>query len=236
MKKMNLKLFGIKKVFFLCIPILFMSCSVNQKIVYKTDNIPALSNTIPITVSIKELSDDRKSNSENLLLFENGRQTRHDKKNVCINSESHYKKETVTLQISRQIAEHFDKIKLFQRTAFADNSQTDYYITGSLSYFYGVQGFSTAAAVGSQFGLIGALATSGVKTPAEIIIEIKDIALYDNNGNLVQEFGTYRKEYSEELHADAYCWCIYGNINQKLQDFNDGLAEKIRNEFRNINK
>jgi hypothetical protein len=127
-------------------------------------------------------------------------------------------------------------IKLFQRTTFAEDIQTDYYITGSLSYFYGLQEFSTAAAVGSQFGLIGALATSGVKTPADIIIEIKDIALYDKNGNLVQEFGTYRKEYSEELRADAYCWCIYGNMSQKLLSFNDGLAEKIRNEFRTINK
>jgi len=213
-----------------------MTCCVNQKITYKTDYIPALSTTIPITVSIKELSDERKSNSKNSLLFENDRQTRHNKKSVCINSEIYYRKETVTFQISRQIAEHFDKMKLFQRTTFADDSQTDYYITGSLSYFYGMQDFSTAAAVGSQFGLIGALATSGITTPAEIIIEIKDITLYDKNGNLVQEFGTYRKRYSEELHADAYCWCIYGNINQKLQDFNDGLAHKIKSEFRNINE
>jgi len=236
MKKIYLKPFNVKKFFFLLVPMFFISCSMNQKIVYKTDNIPALSNSIPITVSIKEFSDERKNNSENLLFFDNGKQTKHDKKTVCINSERHYKKETVTLQISRQIAEHFDRIKLFQQTTFVDNSQTDYYLTGSLSYFYGVQGFSTAAAVGSQFGLIGALATSGAKTPAEIIIEIKDIALYDKNGNLVQDFGTYRKNYSEELHADAYCWCIYGNINQKFQDFTNGLAEKIRNEFRNINK
>jgi hypothetical protein len=236
MKKPYFKPLSIKKFFFLFIPVFFMCCSANQKIAYKTDNIPALSNSIPITVSIKEFSDERKNNSENLLLFENGRQTKHDKKTVCINSEKHYKKETVTLQISRQIAEHFDKIKLFRQTTFADNSQTDYYLTGSLSYFYGVQNFSTSAAVGSHFGLIGALATSGAKTPAEITIEVKDIALYDKNGNLVQDFGTYRKDYSEELHADAYCWCIYGNINQKLHDFTNGLAEKIKTEFRDIDK
>ena len=236
MKKIYLKPFNVKKFFFLLVPMFFISCSMNQKIVYKTDNIPALSNSIPITVSVKEFSDERKNNSINLLFFENGRKTKYDEKTVCINSEQHYKKETVTLQISRQIAEHFDKIKLFQQTTFADDNQTDYYLTGSLSYFYGIQDFSTTVAVGSQFGLIGALATSGIKTPAEIIIEVKDIALYDKNGNLVQDFGTYRKDYSEELRADAYCWCIYGNINQKLQDFTDGLAEKIRNEFRNIDK
>ena len=49
MKKMYLKLFEIKKVCFLIVPILFMSCSVSQKIAYKTDNIPVLSSTIPIT-------------------------------------------------------------------------------------------------------------------------------------------------------------------------------------------
>lgn len=232
MKKMYLK-FGGKKSFFLFIPLFVISCSINQKIVYRTDNLPLLSSTIPITVSIKELSDERNISSKNLLLFENSRQTWVDKKTVCINSEKHYTKEAVTLQISRQIAEHFDKIKLFQQTTFAgDSIKADYYITGSLSYFYGLQDFSTAAAIGAQFGLIGALATSGATTPAEIIIEIKNIALYDNNGNLIQDFGTYRKEYSEELSADAYCWCIYGNINQKLQDFNDGLANKIRNEIK----
>jgi|GEM_PF-1462485 len=228
----TIKHLRIKKVGFLIIPILFMSCSVSQKIVYKTDNLPAVASTIPITVSIKELSDERQSNSENLLLFENGRQTRHNKKTVCINSERHYQKESVTLQISRQIAEHFDKVRLFQRTIFGNDTQTDYYLTGSLSYFYGVQVFSTTAAVGSQFGLIGALATSGEKTPADIIIEIKNIALHDKNGNLVQEFGTFRQEYSAEMYADGYCWCIYGNMNRKLQDFNNGLAEKIRSEFK----
>ena len=226
----------IKKIYLLIIPIIFVSCAANQKIAYKTDNIPVFFNSIPITVSIKELSDKRQNSSENLLLFDKSRQIRHNQELVCINAEKHYKKESVTFQISRQIAEHFDKIKLFYQTTFANDTQTDYYLTGSLSYLYGIQEFSTATAVGSQFGLIGALATMGTTTPANIIIEIEDIALYDKNGNLIQEFGTYRREYSEELYADAYCWCIYRNMNQKLQDFNDGLAKKIRYEFKAINE
>ena len=205
MKKIFLKLVAKRTIYLLIVPILFASCSANQKITYKTENIPALSNTIPIRVNIREFSDVRANSSENLLLFEKGKQTRHNGKSVCINSEKHYNKETVTSQISRQIAEHFEQIKLFQRTTFGHNTRADYYLTGSLSYFYGVQGFSTSASVGSQFGLIGALATSGAKTPADIIIEIKDLALYDRNGNLVQEFGTFRREYSGDMRADAYC-------------------------------
>ena len=236
MKKIFLKSVKIKPVYLLIVPILFMSCSVSQKIAYRTDNIPAFSSSIPITVSIRELSDKRISNYDNLLLFEKGREIRYNRKRVCINSEKHYKKEPVTFQISRQMAEHFDKVKLFRRTTFFDNARTDYYITGSLSYFYGMQDFSTAVAVGSQFGIIGALATSGTKTPADIIIEIKDLALYNKNGRLVQKFGTYRREYFEELYVDAACWCIYANMNQKLSDFIDGLAEKISSEFRDINQ
>ena len=236
MKKIFLKPMEVKSVYLLIVPILFMSCSVNQKIAYRTDNLLIFSNSIPITVSIKELSDKRRSYSDNLLLFNNGKEIRYERKRVCINSEKHYNKETVTWQISRQMAEHFDKVKLFRRTTFANENQTNYYITGSLSYFYGMQDFSTAVAVGSQFGLIGALATSGTKTPADIVIEIKDLALYDKKGRLVQNFGTYRQEYFEELYVDAACWCIYGNMNQKLSDFIDGLAEKISSEYIPVNK
>jgi len=224
-----------KKIYLLIIPIILISCNTSRKIAYQTDGISAVSNTIPISVCIKELEDIRQLDSANLLLFEKERQIRHEKKSICINSEKHYKKETVALQITQQITNHFNQIKLFDEVIFNDESQADYYITGKLSHFYGMQNFSMKALVGSQFGLVGALMTSGVKTPAEIVIEIKDIALYDKGGNLVKEIGDYRKEYSEELHADGHCWCIYENINRKFKEFNDGLAEKINSELSGMN-
>jgi len=224
-----------KKLYILIIPIIFASCTANQKIAYKTNDIQAAPRSIPISVCIKELSDIRQDGSENSLLFEENRVYKGALQKLCINSEKHYKNETVTLQVSRQIAEHFQKANLFNKTTFEDDSQIDYYITGKLSYFYGVQDFSNAAATGRAFGLIGALATMNTKSNAEIIIEIKDIALYDKDGVLVKEIGDFRKDYSGELRVDADCWCIYNNINDKLKEFNDDLMELIRTELQNAN-
>lgn len=235
--KVNLlfKSIKINRFCLLILPIFLFGCNTNLKIAYNIDNLPSSHNSIPITVNIKELIDDRQSYPGNMLLFKNSKETRFNRGHFCINSEKHYKEESVALQISRQIAEHFDKIKLFQRTTFGSETDTDYYLSGTLSYFYGLQEFSFASNVGMAFGLIGALATSGAKTPGNIVIEIKDINLYDKKGNLIQEFGVYRKDYSEDMIADANCWCIYRNINEKLKDFNAGLAEKIQEEFNSSN-
>lgn len=132
------------------------------------------------------------------------------------------------------MVDHFNKGRLF-KMCFYDHSQySDYYLTGVLNSLYGEQEFSSAAAVGAQFGLLGALATSGARTPGRIVIDISDIKLYNKVGSLVKDFGSFYKEYNEEFKADATCWCIYWNINDALKDFNTHLIEKIRNEMADI--
>src|SRR3546814_21097943 len=61
--------------------------------------------------------------------------------------------------ITRLIAEHFNRVRLFDLTFYNQNLPGGYYLTGNLNRFYAEQKFSTGALVGSQFGLIGALAT-----------------------------------------------------------------------------
>ena len=68
------------------------------------------------------------------------------------------------------------------------------YFTGTINCFYGQEGFSTAAMVGAQFGLLGALVTAGAKSPGKIIIEIADMKLFKNDGTLVKDFGNFNKE------------------------------------------
>jgi hypothetical protein len=224
-----------KKILFL-LPLLLIGCKISQKIVYRTDDlsVPNGIKTFPIFVDLRLLKDNRAQTEENNVLFTAPRQTKLNGENSCINSEQHYKKDSVTMQITRIIAEHFNKAKLFYFTTYNKNNSDGYYITGTLNSFYGEQKFSTGAAVGAQFGFIGAIATSGIKTPGKIIIEISDLKLFNKDGVLIKDFGSFYKDYNEDLHADAYCWCIYGNLNEKLKDYNSHLAEKIRSDLADI--
>lgn len=217
-------------------PLFLIGCTISQKIAYKTDNLTLVEpvKTIPVKVEVRVLKDNRANNEGNSLLFENPRQIKHDKKTFCINSEKHYAKDTVVTQITKLMVDHFNKAKLFEQVYYNQNNQSDFYLTGTLESFYGEQEFSTGAAVGAQFGLIGALATAGIKTPGEIIIELSDIKLFKKDGTLVKDFGTFYKEYTDDFKADAACWCIYWNANEMLKDFHTHLIEKIRNDMADV--
>lgn len=221
----------------LLLALLFLiGCTVNQKIVYKTDDLSASQTVMPIPamVEVRIFEDNRVNIEENGILFNNPRQMKLNGKQTCINSEKHYKKDTVVNQISKIMVDHFNKARLFSMSFYNQSQPSDYYLTGTLNSFYCEQEFSTGAAIGASFGLIGALATAGIKTPGKIIIDISDLKLYKKDGNLVKDFGNFYKEYKDDFKADANCWCAYWNANQMLKDFNTHLIEKIRNDLAGI--
>ncbi|SHF99130.1 hypothetical protein SAMN05444274_11723 [Mariniphaga anaerophila] len=224
-----------KKILFLW-PLFLIGCTISQKIVYRTDDLATNQpmETIPAKVEVRILEDNRRNIEENNLLFDNPRQVRVDKKTMCINSEKHYAKDTVVTQITHLLVDHLNQERLFQKVFYNTSNESDYYLTGTLNSFFGEQEFSTGAAIGAGFGLIGALATSGIKTPGKIIIDISDLKLFKKDGTLVKDFGSFYKEYNDEYSADSACWCIYWNMNEMLKDFNTQLIEKIRNDLHNI--
>ena len=224
-----------KKLIFL-LPILFIGCTISQKISYKTSNLPVsqTEKLIPIMVEVRILQDNRAQVLENTILFSEPHKTKAIGDIACINAEKHYKKDSVASQITQIMVEHFNKARLFRMTYFNENIFSNYYLTGTLNRFYGEQEFSEAALVGSQFGLIGALATAGIKTPSKIIIEKVDLKLYKKDGTLIKDFGSFHKEYNEEFLADGYCWCIYRNVNEKLKEFNTLLVDKIRTDLTDV--
>jgi hypothetical protein len=44
--------------------------------------------------------------------------------------------------------------------------------------------------------------------------------------------GDLKKEVEGELPADAYCHCIYNNLNKFLAEFNEELGELIYQEIK----
>lgn len=213
-----------------------ISCTVNKRISYKTKDIQSNSDLklSKIILDIEEFTDKRKDNTDNEIFYVNGRQCKLEGQRVCINSEKHYKNETVTLQITRMLVDHLNKRNSFKAVVKDKKDTANYYITGNLTKFYGKQGFSSAAAVGAQFGLIGALASSGAKTKGKIIFEITDIKIYNKNNQLIKDLGTFKKEYEEDFSADANCFCIYNNVNIKLKDYFSSLISTIETEIKNI--
>ncbi|WP_010662288.1 hypothetical protein [Marinilabilia salmonicolor] len=224
-----------RKILFF-IPLVFWGCTISQKITYKTDDLVADKSVkpIPAVVDVRAFTDNRDSFEANSVLFSNPHQMRLDGKQVCINSEKHYKKDTVVNQFSRILAEHFNKARLFEMSLYNRSEYSNYYLTGTLNSFYAQQEFSSGAAVGASFGLIGALATSGIKTPGKIVIDVSDLKLFKKDGTLVKDFGSFYKEYVDEFKVDAYCWCAFWNANLMLKDFNTFLIEKIRNDMEGV--
>ena len=224
-----------KKLLFLT-PLFLIGCTISQKIVYRTDDLAALQSvkTIPIMVEVRIFDDNRAELEENSILFNNPRQVMLNGTQTCINSEKHYLKDTVVTQLSKIMVEHFNKARLFSMSFYNQSQHSNHYLMGTLNSFYAEQEFSTAAAVGASFGLIGALATAGIKTPGKIIIDISDLKLFKMDGTLVKDFGNFYKEYKDEFRADASCWCAYWNANEMLKDFNTHLIEKIRNDLAGI--
>ena len=224
-------------VFCFCV-LTMMSCSPTMKIAYRTDNLNVLETDKinNISLSIQFFEDIRSQSDDNFLHLTSGAWIeRVNDERSCINSEVLYKKTPVGQQMSTIFAEHLSK-KLPQLIVYINQKEyADYYLEAKVKYFRGIQKFSTGAAVGAQFGLIGALATAGAKTQGTIIIELADIKIFDKQNNLIATIGDFRKEYEGEFPADANCYCIYQNMNQKLSEFNDDLINLLSFEIQNFN-
>lgn len=204
-------------------------CAINQPIRYKTLDIPPSNSTQlkGITLSVELFADNRSSVSENRIVFIDGRETKIGEKRVCINSEEHYNKEPVAKQITMAVSEHLKQRGAFKDVLVDSKASADFQIQGAIRQFYGQQDFSYSAAIGSGFGLIGALVTMGATTPGVIKIELTDLKLVDKSGVQVKELKDINKSFEGELPADAYCWQIFWNANLKLKEAVDVLSEDV---------
>ncbi len=211
----------------LLIACLFVSCKPAQKIVYNTANLEPYPESVSVSISIQPFEDIRSESEINQALMQaKDIEQKINGQKSCINAEKLYKI-PVGLQMADIFASHLTHKNYFSSVLVNQKENTDYYITAKIKHFYGVQKFSNKAVVGASFGLIGALATSNLKTDATIIIELSDICLYDKNNNQLAKVGDFKKEYTGEFPVDAHCYCIYQNINQKLMEFNEDLGKTL---------
>jgi hypothetical protein len=131
----------------------------------------------------------------------------------CVNAEVHY--HNVSRQIAKSFASHLSKKGVFKKVYSDSTAEADFYLTGTLDRFYGEQWHSKGAAAGSQFGLVGALATMGITTTGTISIQLSDLKLYDKNGNLIGEIYNLKEESEEQLNENGHCTQIFLNVDAK---------------------
>jgi len=217
---------------FYTLPLLLISCMANQWITYPTSSItpPEKVATIPIRVDVTMLTDNRMNIEQNKKLFTYPREVLINKKRYCINSEEHYRKEAVASQITKLLVEHINNAKLFTHASYQKNIENEFVLSGTLNSFYGEQKFSDNAVVGAQLGIVGVPVITN-ESSGKMVIEISDLRLMKKDGSQIFHFENFRKEYTGDFQADPDCWCVYQNINEKLQDFNTQLIEKLRKEL-----
>jgi len=134
---------------------------------------------------------------------------------------------THSARTTEEFAAHFEKRKSFKNVLAKNNGAADYYLTGKLKRLYGQQEFSTSAQIGSFFGLIGAIATSGAKTNGSIAVEFSELVLHHKSDAKEKPLENFSDTFSGDLHADANCWAIYENVNSQLKTAVGKLAPKI---------
>jgi len=209
-----------------CTPTREISYSLKDINTYYTSDSLYL-NTLRVTLSIEPFADVRQQVADNGILFVRGRETELNEKDYCINSEEHYASDKVTTQVASTIAGHLGKRRTFKSVVSVSKEVSDYYLTGKLKRLFGEQEFSSAARTGSYFGLIGALATAGATTNANVLIEFTDLVLYRKSDGATMKLEDVNESFTGEMPADAYCWCIYDNVNDQLKAAVEKFAVKV---------
>jgi hypothetical protein len=213
--------------------IVLLGCTPTREITYSLKDIPVDSDAATVAVTrnvslrVEPFEDIRKTVAENGVLFVRERETKLNDKESCINSEEHYKENTVPDQVAKITAGHLGKRRTFKSVVSGKDSVADFFLTGRIRRLYGEQEVSQSAKVGSMFGLIGALATAGATTDGNIVIEFTDLVVHRASDGAEKRLEDVTENFSGELDADAYCWCIYENVNEHVKAAVDRLARSV---------
>lgn len=234
------------------------SCGVNQDITYTKYSIDQHEEKeFPhLTLGIDGLVDKRFEFKENNSQFEERRFFRKEDIPTCVNSERHYIDGTVSEQITHELINHWNLRNTFNKVVNPDDnysltdnqvSSSDYYvekktspsyfITADLTHFYGEQPYESSIFLGRL--IIGRISNivhlfSEIKVRGTFHIRFENIKLYNQNRELIKDMGEYSLKYNDTVDANAYCWCVYDNVNLMLRDFMEGFMQMIEDEIKSI--
>jgi hypothetical protein len=216
--------------------LLALGCTPHFPVAYSVDDVPARVDPglAAVHLRIAPFRDERASLAANQQLFSSDRDASVDGKSSCINAEKNYEEHAVPDQLADAIAQHLRKLGAYGRVTVGPGQPGTYTLTGSVRRFYGVQETSSAAEVGAAFGLVGALATSGAKTPGRVEIHFANLELYGPDGQAVARLQDVYYQQARELPADAYCNAIFQNVNEGLKYAVAQLAAQLADTMHRV--
>jgi hypothetical protein len=218
----------------LSLMILFVSgCAVNKKIAYPVADIAPISSDrfSSSVVMVKPLVDERHPVAKAGETTRPAMVKRDDSNWWFYNSDDHYRSEPVAAQVTRMLIEHLNASHLFQNARpYDDNarSEAQWMLEGRITTFDAYKQRSMATQVGAQFGLIGALFTSGVQSEFEATTVLSNMKLTNTATNEVIWEGAARSTIRGMDSADPYGWAVYAVANASLKQAIDNLLVTLK--------
>lgn len=225
----------IKIIFLFSIMLITLTGCATQRIAYKINDIPKVTNSIfkDSSLVVWEFRDEREGNSIEKSWYQEKRLVTKDRMKWYFNHNDYYKNKDISSGITKMIVKHLACSRLFQSVILADNatSRADYILEGAIRKFEGFKEQSAVALIGSQFGLIGALTTAGVKSEYRAHTMLIDVRLIETNSNEIVWEGDIEAKIRGKDYADAYGWSAYTKANSALKEVVNQLIKKIHNEI-----
>ena len=105
-----------RKIIIIGLILIWASCVTNRRIIYKTMDIQVNQDKklSSIVLDIEDFIDKRKDSPDNKILFINDEQCGYEGRQVCINTERYYLKESVAHQAAHMLVEHLNKRNSFK--------------------------------------------------------------------------------------------------------------------------
>lgn len=205
-------------------------CAANQKITYPLQDVAPItgSQIIDADLVVKEFEDIRQPLARKGGWSSPAMITR-DNASWFYNSDDHYQDNRVAPWITEMIAKHLDTLGIFRgvKVNQAGEAVPDLYLEGKIKQFEAFKKRSMATVVGSQFGLIGLLATSGVKSEYEAATMLTQVRLLRTSTNEVLWEGEVEGRISGKDYADTAGWSVYEKANLSLKKAVDELANRL---------
>ena len=166
--------------------------------------------------------------------------TEEDDRTWYTNPLSGYKDDEISTALSKMVATHLDESQLFRKVTLNGTTGADYELSGAISRYaskgrlnqgayYGTLGAAVAGGL-AGYG-IAMLATSGIKEPWEVEVELRDVQLKDlTSGKVV-----WQDTIGVSTNAKAY-WINAADYGAIYQRADHGLRDVVNEMIRRMAK
>lgn len=211
-------------------PLMF-GCTITQPVKYDLKDVSKVSQVSPYagyTLSIREFKDMRQPAAKEGKWNAPATVQRNNAA-WFYNSADHYKNGAVAPSVGEMMAKHLEMAGVFKSVCFNCDAaaKTDLILEGKIARFDGFKQSSTAAKAGTYFGLVGVLATAGVKSKYEAATVLSDLKLMKADGTVIWQ-GSSDGSIQGEDYADAAGWSVYAKANESLKKAVEALIVKLR--------